>query len=55
MRNKIKLRKKKIHSDFVGVDLRNNFFLKLDNASFLNIKSEFFDINIMSAHVVYYF
>ena len=38
----------------MGVDLRNIIFLKLDNASFLNIKSEFFNINIMSAHVVYY-
>ena len=33
--NKIQLRKK-IHSDFVCVDLRNTL---LDNASFINIKS----------------
>ena len=38
----------------MGVDLRNKLFFNLDNASFLNIKSEFFDINIMSAHMVYY-
>ena len=53
--NKIQLRKKLFHSDFLGVDLRYKILFKLDNASFLNIKSEFFDINIMSAHVVYYF
>ena len=46
--NKIQLRKK-IHSDFVCVDLRNN-------ASFINIESaHFFYINIISAHVIYYF
>ena len=39
--NKIKLRKK-IHSDFVCVDLRNTLFFKLDNASFINIKSAIF-------------
>ena len=33
-------------------DLRYQIFLKLDNASFLNIKSVY--INTMSAHVVYY-
>ena len=45
--NKIQLRKK-IHSDFVCVDLRN--------ASFINIKSaHFFYINIISAHVIIIF
>ena len=46
--NKIQLRKK-IHSDFVCVDLRNN-------ASFINIKSaHFFYKNIISAHVIFFY